>query len=125
MKDLKIGIKSWEESTKETSDMLRKFDQGIFPEQAIERVYFHDFKTLLRYLTPKRLVLLEELHKAGPMSVLALAKLLRRSYKNVYDDVSALVTAGLFERDERKRVCVPWHEIETTLKLRASLSISK
>ncbi len=117
MKDLKIGIKSWEESTKETSDMLRKFDQGIFPEQAIERVYFHDFKTLLRYLTPKRLVLLEELHKAGPMSVLALAKLLRRSYKNVYDDVSALLTAGLIERDERKRVCVPWHEIETTLKL--------
>jgi predicted transcriptional regulator len=117
MKDLKIGIKSWEESNQETRDILRQFDQGIFPEQPIERVYFHDFKTLLRYITPKRLELLEELHKAGPMSVNALAKLLKRSYKNVYDDVTALETAGLIERDERKRVYVPWHEIETTLKL--------
>jgi len=117
MRDLKIGIKSWEESNKETSDILRKFDHGIFPEQPIERVYFHDFRTLLRYITPKRLVLLEELHRTGPMSVNALAKLLKRSYKNVYDDVSALESVGLIERDERKRVCVPWHEIETTLKL--------
>lgn len=117
MRDLKIGIKSWEESNKETTDILRKFDQGIFPEQPIERVFLHDFKTLLRYITPKRLVLLEELHKAGPMSVNALAKLLSRSYKNVYDDVSALESVGLIERDERKRVCVPWHEIETTLRL--------
>jgi len=117
MKDLKIGIKSWEESNKETRDILRRFDQGVFPEQPIERVHFHDFKTLLRYITPKRLVLLEELHKAGPMSVNALAKLLERSYKNVYDDVAALETAGLIERDERKRVYVSWHEIETTLKL--------
>jgi len=117
MRDLKIGIKSWEESNKETSDILRKFDQGIFPEQPIERVYFHDFRTLLRYITPKRLVLLEELHRTCPMSVNALAKLLKRSYKNVYDDVSALESVGLIERDERKRVCVPWHEIETTLKL--------
>ena len=117
MRDLKIGIKSWEESNQETSDILRQFDQGIFPEQPIERVYFHDFRTLLRYITPKRLVLLEELHRSGPMSVNALAKLLKRSYKNVYDDVSALESVGLIERDERKRVCVPWHEIETTLKL--------
>ena len=117
MRDLKIGIKSWEDSNQETSDILRKFDQGIFPEQPIERVYFHDFRTLLRYITPKRLVLLEELHRTGPMSVNALAKLLKRSYKNVYDDVSALESVGLIERDERKRVCVPWHEIETTLKL--------
>lgn len=117
MRDLKIGIKSWEEANKETSEILRKFDQGIFPEQPIERVYFHDFKTLLRYITPKRLELLEELHKAGPMSVNALAKLLKRSYKNVYDDVALLERVGLIERDEHKRVCVPWHEIETTLKL--------
>ena len=117
MRDLKIGIKSWEESNKETSDILRKFDQGIFPEEPIERVSFHDFRTLLRYITLKRLVLLEELHRTGPMRVNALAKLLKRSYKNVYDDVSALESVGLIERDERKRVCVPWHEIETTLKL--------
>lgn len=119
MRDLKIGIKSMEESAKETEEIFRQFDQGIFPEQPIERVYFHDFKTLLRYITPKRLVLLETLHHAGAMSVNALAKLLKRSYKNVYDDVKALEFAGLIERDEQNRVCVPWNEIETTLKLAA------
>jgi predicted transcriptional regulator len=117
MRDLKIGIKSWEESNSETAELLRKFDQGIFPDQPVERVYFHDFKTLLRYITPKRLVLLEELHKSGPMSVNALAKLLKRSYKNVYDDVAALEGVGLIDRDDKKRVCVLWHEIETKLKL--------
>jgi predicted transcriptional regulator len=117
MRDLQIGIKSWDDSNRETASLLRGFDQGVFPKQTIERVYFHDFKTLLRYITPKRLVLLEELHRNGPMSVNALAKHLKRSYKNVHDDVSALETVGLIERDERKRVCVLWHEIETTLKL--------
>lgn len=119
MRDLKIGIKSWEDSEKETREILRQFDQGIFPEQPIERVYFHDFKTLLRYITPKRLVLLEVLHQSGPMSVNALAKLLKRSYKNVYDDVKALEFAGLIEKDDQKRICVPWNEIETTLRLAA------
>jgi predicted transcriptional regulator len=117
MRDLKIGIKSQEEADKETSKILRKFDQGVFPDQPIERVYFHDFKALLRYITPKRLILLEELHKVGPMSVNALAKHLKRSYKNVYDDVALLERVGLIERDEHKRVCVLWHEIDATLKL--------
>jgi predicted transcriptional regulator len=119
MRDLKIGIKSLEESSEETREILRNFDQGIFPEQPIERVYFNDFKTLLRYITPKRLVLLETLHKAGAMSVNALAKLLHRSYKNVYDDVKILELVGLVERDSQKRIFVPWSEIETTLKLAA------
>ena len=117
MRDLQISIKTWDDSSREASDLLRGFDQGVFPERTVERVYFHDFKTLLRYITPKRLVLLEELHKSGPMSVNALAKHLKRSYKNVHDDVAALETVGLIERDEQRKVCVLWNEIETTLKL--------
>ena len=62
MRDLKIGIKSLEESSEETREILRNFDQGIFPEHPIERVYFSDFKTLLRYITPKRLVLPKKLY---------------------------------------------------------------
>ncbi|KAB0671149.1 helix-turn-helix domain-containing protein [Oryzomonas sagensis] len=119
MRDLKIGIKDMKESAEETRNILRQFDQGIFPEQPIERIYFNDFKTLLRYITPKRLVLLETLHKAGAMSINALAKLLNRSYKNVYDDIKVLELVGLVERDEQKRIFVPWNEIATTLRLAA------
>jgi predicted transcriptional regulator len=119
MRDMKIGIKSWDESNKETARILGEFDRGVFPEQSIERVYFHDFKTLLRYITPKRLTLLETLHISGAMSVNALAKLLKRSYANVHEDVKTLESVGLIERDDQKRVCVLWDEIETTLKLAA------
>jgi predicted transcriptional regulator len=119
MRDFKVGMKSMDDSMNEALELAEQFDQGIFPEQPVERVYFHDFKTLLRYITPKRLVLLEILHQSGSMSVNALAKLLKRSYKNVYDDVKALEFAGLIERDAQKHVTVPWNEIETTLKLAA------
>ena len=119
MIDLNIGIKSWDESNKETAAIFQQFDKGIFPTQPIERTSFHDFKTLLRYITPKRLVLLETLHTSGAMSVNALAKLLKRSYANVHEDVKTLELVGLIERDELKRVCVPWNEIETTLRLAA------
>jgi predicted transcriptional regulator len=119
MRNLSIGIKSWDESTKETAAIFQQLDKGIFPTQPIERTYFHDFKTLVRYITPKRLVLLETLHASGSMSVNALAKLLKRSYANVHEDVKNLELVGLIERDELKRVCVPWNEIETTLRLAA------
>lgn len=33
MKDLKIGIKSWDESDKETARILGQFDKGVFPGQ--------------------------------------------------------------------------------------------
>ena len=56
---------------------------------------------------------------SGAMSVNALAKLLLRSYANVHEDVKTLEMVGLIERDEQKRVCVLWDEIETTLKLAA------
>ena len=119
MRNLKIGIKNSEESNKETAAIFAQFDKGNFPEQPVESVYFHDFKTLLRYITPKRLVLLETLHTSGATSVNALAKLLHRSYANVHEDVKMLELVGLIERDDQKRVCVPWNEIATTLKLAA------
>jgi predicted transcriptional regulator len=119
MRDFKVAIKSLDESMKEAIECAQQFDEGIFPDQPIERVYFHDFKALLRYITPKRLVLLETLHSSGAMSVNALAKLLQRSYANVHEDVKTLELVGLIERDDLKRVCVPWNEIETTLKLAA------
>ena len=42
MRDLKIRIKNWEGSDKETARIFAEFDKGIFPDQPIERVHFHD-----------------------------------------------------------------------------------
>jgi predicted transcriptional regulator len=59
----------------------------------------------------------EVLYRSGAMSINALAKLLRRSDKNVYDDVKLLKTIGLVEVDERGLYFVAWDEIITTIRL--------
>jgi len=119
MRDFKVGIKTMEESSKEMSEVFKQFDNGIFPEQPIERVYFHDVKTFLRYITPKRFELLDNLHHNGASSIRALAKLLNRHYKNVFDDVKLLEQIGLVEKDETGLYSVPWDEVSASFKLAA------
>jgi predicted transcriptional regulator len=53
------------------------------------------------------------------MTIYALAKLLHRHYKNVYDDVKAMESTGLVEKDETGRYVVPWEEITASTKLAA------
>ena len=45
------------------------------------------------------------------------AKELGRNYSNVHADVKRLLALGLIERDEDKRVFVPWTEIHIRLPL--------
>jgi len=97
-RDFKVGIVIEEEFNREISEILTNADKGLFPDKPVERVYFGDMKTFLEYITPKRFVLMDTLHKSGPMTIYALAKLLHRHYKNVHDDVKALGTSGWLRR---------------------------
>jgi predicted transcriptional regulator len=119
MRDFKVGIKSVDNYFSEAEEVLRNADNGIFPEQPVERVYFHDVKTFLKYITPKRFELLDNLHHNGATSVRALAKLLNRHYKNVFDDVKLLEQIGLVEKDETGLYSVPWDEVSASFKLAA------
>ena len=67
-----------------------------------------DLPLLLRTLTPARWELLDRLREGGPASIYQLAKQLRRDYKNVHTDVSALTRIGLIEKRGDARVFVPW-----------------
>jgi len=67
-----------------------------------------DLPLLLRTLTPARWELIDRLREAGPLSIYQLAKLLRRDYKNVHTDVTALARISLIERQDDARVSVPW-----------------
>jgi len=67
-----------------------------------------DLPLLVRTLTPARWELLERLREAGPLSIYELAKRLRRDYKNVHTDVTALARIGLIERAADGGVSVPW-----------------
>ncbi|MDR3568077.1 MAG: hypothetical protein P4L43_08635 [Syntrophobacteraceae bacterium] len=99
------------------SARAEKIDHGVIPENPIERVSFPDLETFARYCTPKRLQLLRELRKIGCVSISALARHLRRHYKNVFSDVKILETAGLVEKTDKGLYCVPWDEFTATVKL--------
>lgn len=118
-RDFKVGVMSEEEFNREVVEILEQAEQGAIPETPVERVYFGDMRTFLEYITPKRFALLDTLHKSGPMSIYALAKLLHRHYKNVHDDVKTLEQIGLIEKDEKGGYTVPWDEITTTARLAA------
>jgi len=118
-RDFKVGIVSEEKFNREVTSILENADKGVFPERPVERVYFGNMKTFLEHITPKRFALMDALHKSGPMTIYALAKLLHRHYKNVHDDVKALESIGLVEKDENGRYVVPWDEITATTRLAA------
>ncbi len=62
---------------------------------------FESLEGLLSILTPKRWELLKYVHSHPVRSIRALSEQLKRDYRRVHDDVDALATAGLLERNGR------------------------
>ncbi len=118
-RDFKVAIKSMDDCFSEVGMVLRNADHGELPDKPLERVYFHDLKTFLKYITPRRYELLEQLHRQGATSIRGLAKLLHRHYKNVFDDVKLLEQIGLIEKNKEGLFFVPWDEVTATIRLAA------
>jgi len=118
-RDIKIGIKSNREFFDELKVLADRLDSGWLPEKPVERLYFDNLPSLLKHLTPKRFEVLSELRKLGHASINALAKHLHRQYRNVFDDVKAMESLGLLEKDSSGRFYVPWDEIDATFRLAA------
>jgi predicted transcriptional regulator len=78
---------------------------------------FADLPLLAKTLTPARWDLLKQLKTAGPLTIFALAKNLRRDYKNVHTDVSRLVELRLIEKAQDGRMCVSWQAVRAELRL--------
>jgi predicted transcriptional regulator len=57
------------------------------------------------------------LREAGPMSISALAKKLRRDYKNVHGDVTALIEWMAVEKDDAGLVHAPYADISVDIHL--------
>ncbi len=75
-------------------------------------VGFETMAQLGEVFTPKRWELVEALKAVGPLTIYALAKHLRRHYRNVYKDVTVLMEWMVIDKDEGGRVFVPWDEID-------------
>lgn len=78
---------------------------------------FASARALFSDLTPARLDLLDDLRRAGPCSVYALAKAVGRNYSNVHADVARLEQLGLIERADDGSITVPFESIEIVVPL--------
>ena len=78
---------------------------------------FSGLPLLLANLSPARLELLRRLRAGGPMTIFALARLLKRDYKNVHTDVARLAGLGLVEKTGESLVKVAWDAVKAELRL--------
>ena len=80
--------------------MDRAFCELVRPSKrtkGTEIISFPDFETLGKVITGARLELLHVIRTTRPQSIQALARLVRRDFKNVYKDVGLLTQFGLIE----------------------------
>jgi predicted transcriptional regulator len=105
------------------ADALDRFEaawhlaSGRRPPAPLALLSFGDLPLLMKNLTPARWELLKALKSAGPSTIFALAKQLRRDYKNVHTDVSRLLELKLIEKAQDGKVSVSWQAIRAELRL--------
>lgn len=101
MKTKKIVIKSRRELDEELLDVAKRLDRG---EKVKPRVgeYFESLEAVRSFLTDKRLELWRVIRDQEPESLTALARLVKRDYKDVHEDVAILVEVGLVEYKKPK-----------------------
>jgi predicted transcriptional regulator len=85
--------------------------------RTLQVLSFVDLPLLLKTLSPARLVLLQNLRAAGPLSIYELARRLERNYKNVHTDVTQLAALGLIDKRDDNRVTVKWEVLRAELSL--------
>jgi len=105
------------------ADALDRFEaawhlaSGRKPPAPLAVLSFADLPLLMKNLSPARWELLKQLKAIGPVSVFALARHLKRDYKNVHTDVAGLINLKLIERTENSLVCVGWEAVRAEIRL--------
>lgn len=114
-RQLLIGIRTEKEQANEVMDAWKHAEQGLPPEEPVDRLYFLDMASLMKVLSPKRMELLKMLRSLGATNIRQLAIKLGRNYSNVYQDIAELSAVGLIEMPKKNRFVVPWELITIDL----------
>ena len=113
--NVKVG-EPLEASLARAAQTMEALERGDTPPSYFA-VGFSDIGQLLAVFTPRRWDLLAALREDGPMTIAALARRLKRDYKNVHNDVEKLVEWQALEKDEQNRVVAPFSEIVMDVRL--------
>lgn len=84
------------------------------------RISFATPELLWEVLTAKRWELLKALCGAGPISIREAARRVSRDVKAVHGDVTALLNAGLLDRDEGGGIVFPFDAVKVEFLLQAA-----
>lgn len=84
------------------------------------RISFATPELLWQVLTIKRWELLRVLCGAGPLSIREAARRVGRDVKAVHGDVTALLDAGVLERDEGGGIVFPYEAVKVEFLLQAA-----
>lgn len=112
VKRIKINLRSLEEVGKEAAKVMRSIERGKGVVPKPHEIVFTDFAVLRSFLTPKRLELIRLIRKHAPSSIAQLARLAKRDFARVYQDVRVLSEAGIIDtpkgsKGERTKPEVP------------------
>ena len=113
---LRVNVESLADGLDRAAKVMEALEQGQKVEKQ-ESIGFSNVTSMLALFTPKRWELIETLRSSEGMSINALANLLKRNYKNVHTDVSALIEWGILQKNEKNRVFVPYSEFIFDVKL--------
>jgi predicted transcriptional regulator len=97
VKKIKINLKSLEEVGREMIQVMRALESGKSVSPWRHEIVFTDFAALRSFLTPKRLELIRLIRKHAPNSISQLARLAKRDFARVYQDVKVLSQAGIID----------------------------
>jgi predicted transcriptional regulator len=116
MRDVKITVGGAveDDASRRFIDAWHRAEQGdAFRERHLA---FESWDALARVLTNKRMELLGYVRRNHVVSIRALAKALKRDYRNVHADVQALAGAGLLDSTPRG-VRADYDAIETKIAI--------
>lgn len=113
IKKVIVEIRPLKESLKEFAEVFGKVKEG---KDAVSKhgVGFSDVNSFRSFFSEKRLELLSIIKHKKPRSIYELAKITKREYKNVYEDVELLEGLGLITR-ENNHVDVEFNKLQIEL----------
>lgn len=100
------------------ADFVRDWKTGKGEKAA--RITFATPELLWKVLTAKRWQLLKAMCGAGPLSIREVARRVKRDVKAVHTDVTALLKAGVLDRDKDGRVVFLFDSVKVEFLLHAA-----
>jgi predicted transcriptional regulator len=115
MKTVTLDVRSPELAAQ---DFVRAWRSG--KAQKTARISFATPELLWKVLTAKRWEILKSMCGAGPLTVREIARRVGRDVKSVHTDLTALLNAGVLDRDEAGQVVFPYESVKVEFLLQAA-----